>query len=323
MRRLWLVGCVLSLTFGLVACDGERDPDPDPDSGTPTETDAGGGETRGVVMAVDGDELVAADLSCLGTRTAPTAGAEMEFPIRTVSRGVSDGPAADTSVQIWTTNLVPTATDCGTGCTAVTTDGAGMATVTLPADGWFAYRVIGDEVAGSATTVQHNFPTDLTSFDAEPTPSPAIELSVIGQSLFQTAIGTGFVTVQEGTMLFTGTATDCMGRPLHGVSLRVFGASGEVQGGTMTMRTGPRLIYWPDDSPFPASSREFTSLQGRYAGANIPADDTIRVEIWGILEEGGELSMIGCEAIPGSPDVVNLLNIGPARSDGPADCSGS
>ena len=104
-RRGYSLGCVLAVA-GLVTmgCDNSTATDAGVDSGTGLP-DGGGvdaGPTDGaaapILMAWDGTNEIPADLSCLGTSTAPTPGAAMDFPARTVSRGVTDTAAPNVSI---------------------------------------------------------------------------------------------------------------------------------------------------------------------------------------------------------------------------------
>lgn len=315
MNRLWWsLVCVLALGV-TSACDDNGDGGTD--AGPDTSTDAGGdGPGQPVLMAFDGSGLVEADLSCLGSRTAPAPGETMDFPVRTVSRGVSDTAKPSTTVQLFADNEVPADASCGAGCIELTTDASGMGTASLAADGWFAYRVLGGD--GGATTAQVNAPAVFRTTGGT---EPAVELSVVSQELFELAIGTAQVEPQLETAFFTGSATDCAGNPLVGGEIRVFGPGGEIQGGTAP--TSVRYVYWGDAGPFPSATQPFTSQQGRYAGANLPPEGDLRMELWGVRTDGGEPELIACEAFPAHPDHVTIIDLGPLRADGPSDCSGS
>lgn len=323
IRRGYSLGCVLAV-LGLVTmgCDNSTATDAGVDSGSLDggNVDSGpvdSGPASPVLMAFDGTDLIAADLTCLGTRTAPTPGAAMDFPVRTVARGVTDAPAPNVTVQLFASNMVPNDDDtCGTGCVPFTSDASGLGTINLLEDAWFAYRVIGIPMM-TKTVVAYNDDTDLSAYTTGAT--EAIEFSQIGQALFDAAIGAGSVTVQDGTGQITGDVYDCAGNELVNARLRVFSPSAEIVGGTA--RTGPRYVYWAPGGVFPSATLTATTTEGRYAGANIPWEATIRVEMWGVIVEGEAESMIACEEIGGAGDRLTLLNISPARSDGPSTCS--
>jgi hypothetical protein len=250
--------------------------------------------------------------------SAPTSGDAADFAVRTILRGVSDMPRPDTTVRVFPGNAVLSVETCDAPtCIELTTDAAGNGAVNLPAGSWFAYQVQGDAAAGTATTAQVNVVAE-TSVDAELCPDGCIEQSVISRSLFESALGAALVTAQEGTSYFTGTVRDCAGRPLVGAAIRVFGADGEIVGGTNP--SGVRFVYWPDEGLFPSSRQPYTSLQGRYAGGNIIPEERLRLEVWGVLAEGEDPTLIACEEFGGQEDQVTILNVDPLRADAPASC---
>jgi hypothetical protein len=314
MKRLWL-SLVCALALGAVGCDGGNNTtDAGPRDGGRTDSGTPPVELP-VVQAADGDTLVPADLSCLGMRSAPTAGAATDIPARTILRGLSDMARPSTTVRVFPGNQVVSSDTCDAPtCIEVTTDATGNGTLNLPADGWFAYQVVGEPSATPPTTN-----TSQVNVPAAPAASGVVELSVINRGLFESALGAANVMPQVGTSYFTGTARDCAGRPLVGAQIRVFGAGGEIVGGTNPR--GARFVYWPDEGPFPGANEPYTSLQGRYAGGNIDPEETLRIELWAVTEEGAEPSLIACEEFGGQADQVTILNINPLRSDAPASCS--
>jgi hypothetical protein len=303
MKRLWLsLGCMLALA-GVGGCDGGG-------GGVDAGQDSGPGEPElPVLMAWDDDaeELVAADFSCLGTEPGPTAGAEAEIEVRTMARALMDAARPDTTVHIYPANQIPAGLECGDGCTSITTGTDGTTTVSLPAGGWFAYRV--PSVGTTATTLQ---------FNTFANPDSRVDLSVISRSLFEGALGAASVTVQEDTASFTGTFTDCSGNTVMGAQVRLVGPSGVIQGGTAP--TGPRIVYWNATGPFPSPTRTFTSEVGRYAGGNIPPAGRVRLELWGVRTEGGDPELVACEQFDAHGDQVSIIAVGPLRSDAPAGC---
>lgn len=318
--RLSLV-CVLAL--GVSACDngpgtadgGPRDSGPS-DGGGPVQLPV----LRAAMCTRTGDPPVLTctevepDLSCLAAdaNRAPTAGDPMDFPVRTILRGQMDMNRPSTTVRIFRGNRI-LATCTAPDCIEITTDDTASGSVNLPAGAWFAYQVSGDAAAGTATTAQVNAPAELAS-------SGVIELSVISQTLFSLALEGAMTEAQAGTSFFTGTARDCAGLPLVGAQVRVFGAAGEIPGGTG--RRDTRYVYWADPPAlFPSSSQRFTSQQGRYAGANIPPENTLRIELYGRLTEDAEPTLLACEEFGGQADQITILNVNPLRADAPAACS--
>ena len=326
MRRLTL----LTLMVALTACGGTATTDAGTDSGNGGTdgggggTDGGGGDTDGgpapalpTLMAYDGTNLIAADLSCLGTRMAPTGSAAADTPVRTVARGLMYEPAPNSTFRIFTDNTIPADGSCGATCIEDTTDAMGEASAMLSADSWVAYRTLENTAAGTIETFQVNKEVSLSRYES--TATEAFELSAIVGSLFTSALMAGRVTRQAGTVALTGTAYDCAGNELVGAELRAFNAAGEIVGGTAL--TGVRYIYWPDSGPLPAGNRTFTSNQGRFAGGNIPAGGPIRLELWAVRTDGANPTPIACEQIPGFEDSVVIIDLEPTRADGPSGCS--
>ena len=156
-------------------------------------------------------------------------------------RAAEDMELPDTTVQVFTGNSIPEDLTCGAGCMEVTTGADATAMVSLPADGWFAYRVIGNDMI--FTTAEVNVPAVA---DGEGN----IEISAVSSGLFNSALVIADVTREAGTAVFTGTATDCAGLPLVGAQVRVFGPDGEIEG--TQMASGVRYVYWPSTGPVPS-----------------------------------------------------------------------
>jgi hypothetical protein len=323
IRRLWILGCILALG----ACDGGDDPvdagDRDDAGGS---VDGGPPPSQPLVMAI-GDDLtpVPADLTCLGTRMAPPAGAEMDYLVRTVSRGLADEARPETTFQIYPDNQIPLDETCTAPCVELTTsDPAGTAMIMdLPSTGYFAWRILADGAGADAIATSASInvvPDPGSSIEGEP---DALELTVISNATFNLALVAGNVDAQAGASIFLGTAVDCMGRPLMNGVLRVFDDEGEIVGGTVN--SGVRIIYWADQPAggeppvFPVGNRAYTSNQGRYAAANLPAGGTLRAELWATTVEGEAPHAIGCEEFSGI-EGITVLNLAPLRADGPSSC---
>ena len=132
-------------------------------------TDAGAGTDGGMVSNLPPLEAytegataftpTAADYSCLGTRTRPVGGdtIDVEFQLRDFQDSFE---VVGADVWLFADNVI--GDDCTGGCQAFTTDASGNAAVRLPADGWYAYRVLPLEGPTARTTVfgvfQYNEP---------------------------------------------------------------------------------------------------------------------------------------------------------------------
>jgi hypothetical protein len=305
MRNWWILGCLLALGLAVGGCD---------DNGGSTDPDAGGGpvpEGLGpLTFNNEAGEDVAPNLSNVGTRTAPAAGDPTETTF-TVEVFGADAPAVGAVLDFFPNNM-PTA-GCEDPCVSVTADDMGMATVTVDANAWFSYRVNAGGMGASAIieTVEVNVAQDQED-----------ELVAIPGALFQAALAFGGLSPQPDTVTLFGPIEDADGETLENAFVRVFdGAGNEIIGGANP--TGVRIAYWPDAmegvDPLPSPTLEFTGNLGLYAAANLPAGE-LRVEVYGILTEGGGAELIGCESVMALGGVTYLLTIGPLRADGPASC---
>ncbi len=331
MSKRWMILGV-ALALALVGCDdGDGGTDSGPpdgtDAGPPDGTDAGppaGGPAVGKGM--DLGALAAADYSCLGMRAAPTAGAEVTFTgqLNSFSSGAA---VADLQVQVYPANMVDVGGACGAGCQMATTDAMGQFSAMAPADGWFAYRVLGGQGTPGGgtpmpflTTIQFN----------EPAPAAAGEtvgLTTIDQGTRDSIVLLLGTNADPLRTTVVGTIEDCAGDPIANVDLRIFGSAGEVT--TMTSGSNDREFYFngggamdPPAATIPETRRRATNVDGLYGLANldVPGDSAYRVEAWGSTTDGEAPVLLGCEQVQVAPDSVTIINIGPLRSDAPSGC---
>lgn len=303
MRRWTILGCALALTFAVGCDNGDNG---GTDSG-PVPTDSGNGGNGfpdlPAVMALDGDDLVAADFSCMGSRTAPTNGDPTDFPVQ-VNDFQSGNAVPNAVVQIFDDNVVPATDDCG-DCFEFTADAEGRGTATASAGGWFAVRVLGIE-GTTARTLQYNLVP----------PSGTQTALSISNSTLNTVPALVGLSRQAGTGVLAGSARDCNDLTVAGVVLRIFLADGTevpASGG----RTEPGFFYFSESTGLPAGSEEFTTSNGQFGAANLAAStEPARLEVWGRLEAGGEIQRLGCEESSIVGDTISIINVGPSRSDG-------
>ena len=299
--------------LALAACGG---------SGTTNDAGTSPGDT-GVVNGDSGPPpppptlsvaMGAIDLSCHGTSTAPTGGADVTFTGHVYDFQTGTGSDVPTiGVDVFPDNLV--ADTCAGTCVTGTTDLMGQLSITAPGGGWFAYRVAAGTGAGTVPvlTIGYNrtAPTAASVVDL-----PSVSSSTIGliPSLFarQRVPGTGIVSGEFG---------DCTGASIQDATLRVF------QGATELV-TGPA----PTDffvgyfrNSLPSSAQRRTSADGLFAAANIPVmAEPIRVELWGVMADGQAPSLVGCEEARVFANGVTIISLGPLRSDYPlgSGCAG-
>lgn len=321
MKRTWMIlGCALALGMGLTACDDGGTPDPTDSGVTPEEDgsmmmmeDSGPGPSTPVVMAFDEDTgmEVAADFSCLGSETAPTGSGEESVTLTAVDF-FNSMPVGDLEVQFFPDNLPSTDGTCTGTCTSVTTGADGTATVTYDRGSWYGYRV----VAGDGTQAGMPKPyVQVIQANSTSTTLNAVSRSTVNSI---TAL-LGLRQDPENGILTGGTA-DCEGRALVNAQVRIFDSTGQIPFSTASDETKP--FYFSGGTPSARPTE--TDESGLYGVGNvpIPADNIIRVEIWGSTAEGEPQTMLGCESVQAVADGITVLTVGPTRSDGPSDCSG-
>jgi hypothetical protein len=285
----------------------------DLDAGTTTRPPFEAPEGLGPLTVRDGESDVAADLTGLGTRVAPLPGepTARTFFLELFGR---DAVLTEAPVEFFPGNAVVTPCE-SPACEARVTSAEGQAMVTLPATGWFTYRVprAGFGVDAVLETVGHDqVPTDGL-------------LLAVDQTAFRAALAVGGAAPAIDTATVTGFAVDAEGTPMENAVLRVFddGTGDELAPGIGA--TGVVYVYWPDASgdglDQPEAGRTFTGDLGQYAVTNLPSGTPLRVEVWGIASAGADPQLIGCERIAeGRPDAVHVLDVGPLRADGPPGC---
>ena len=326
MKRTWMIlGCALALGMGLTACDDGGTPDPTDSGVTPEEDgsmmmmeDSGPGPSTPVVMAFDGTDEVPADLSCRGSRTAPTGSGASTFTATADNFGAS-GTVDDLTVQFFPDNM-PTADGTCTGtCQEVTTGPDGAATFMGEAGAWYAYRILAGEGQINGGAAMGAFVQVVQVNEIAPDDGGNTSLNAVSMSTLNTFTALLSVSQDATNGLITGQSFDCMGRPLVNANVRVFDDSGQIPFGTSR---GDTKDFYFSGSQVPQASARRTAADGLYGASNIPipADGTIRVGIYGTLEEGGAQELIGCETVRVDEGTITILNVGPERSDGPSGC---
>jgi hypothetical protein len=317
IRRLGVVflGCLLALGAG---CDGGGETDAGVDAGPPREPVQ-------IVTGVDGEGdpiFGPADFTCTGM--APTeTGTPVAFNAQATSFGTSS-TVADLVLQFFADNAVPLDGTCGAGCTEVTTDASGIASVMDVPSSWYAYRV----PAGSGTVggVATEFVEVVQYNEIAPAAGGMGGINAVAATMQNSFILLLGATRVAGTAVVTGQAFDCMGEPVVNATIRMYDSAGEIP----LMRLGPDydevspFQFYFNGEQFPAPRQPDTNVDGLYGAANlaVPTDNVIRVETYGALEAGGAETMLGCEEVQVNADGITIINIGPARSDGPSGCSG-
>lgn len=318
MKRLWWsLVCLLALGVASACDNGDNgEMDAGRDAG-------GGGEDSGppptpIVLATDGDDQVAPDFTSCQPRTAPAGSGDSTFTV-TAEDFFDNNPVEGLQVQFFPDNTPSLDGTCTGTCQAVTTNASGQATVMGSAGAWYAYRVLAGEGINTGTpadyigVVQVNEETPEDGGDAT--------LNVVKNMTRNLILSLLGVSAEDDTAVVTGVASDCQGRDLANVTLRIFDSTGEIDLGFAS--TGPRAFYF-DGNSTPSGRQRLTNTDGLYGAANVPlpADNTLRVELWGTLTEGGSPEMLGCETVQVGADGITIINVGPTRTDGPSGCSG-
>lgn len=320
---------IVLLMTGLVALSGAGcDGDPSTDAGTDAGSADGGGTDAGPLPALNlppleafvesTEEFVEATLdhSCLGTGTRPEAGADVD--VRFELRDFQDDFAVD-DVDVWLfrDNEIGDTCDAPT-CAQLTTDTAGNAMVTMPADGWYAYRVFPREGATRGETVFGVFQYN------EPAPSVSGQ-AVQGNSVSGTTIeiipALLGISREPGSAIVSGRIHDCADAFIQNAVMRLYDPDGRlVEQGTRS--TEPSYHYFNGNASdnLPDQERQQSNSDGLYVIVQVPIVDErpYRMEAWATID--GVDTMIGCESARIFPDAVTILNLGPLRADSPASC---
>jgi hypothetical protein len=243
------------------------------------------------------------DYSCLGTATAPTAGADVSATLHVVEY-LSTADVASQPVEIWTNNLIGS-TCAAPDCAMVTSDASGHATFSAPADAWYAYRLPAS--SGTAQVLAYNraWPSAGGS-DEQVTAFSMGTISTVSALLARDFSATAGAA--------SGTVEDCMGHPVMNASIRLFRDGTEVIGGPRTDRTTPRITGLQGTAP---TTSGLTGDGGNFVGANVPAGN-YRVEVYGAMTDGGTLELVGCEEGMIVGGGISVFTIGGVRSDYPA-----
>lgn len=316
MVRFSVLACAVAL---LGACDEETMTGGD-DAGVTGGDDAG--ETSDLpppeayVETQTAFSPTTADFSCLGTRTRPIPGdtIEVAFQLRDFQDGFE---VPDAMGWIFTDNMI--SNDCGANCQEFTTNMDGNASVQLPANGWYAYRVFPFEGPTPGTSIFGVFQYN------EPAPAMAGG-AVEGNSVSGTTINLipallG-ITREEGRAIMAGRITDCVDEHnIANAEVRIYDPDGNyIEPGLGT--TDPRYHYFMGVvmGNVPDQTREASSADGLYVVPQVPyADDRpYRIEAWANLD--GTYQRISCESARIFQDSVTILNLGPMRADADPAC---
>lgn len=283
------------------------------DGGAPDASLIDGGEGHSIVRAFDevSERLVPADYSCRGTEE-PMDSRDRVFELVVVPFA-TELPLLD-ALEV-RRHGPPTGACTPPDCATVVIT-SGMATATLFPGAFFSYRTpgtaFGSEPVDAATTIGYlRAPADALRPISLPVTSTG-ELT----ALLRTA-GAG-----EGTPggALVGVATDCLGRPVWGASLRLVDADGfEIRADGRGMQP----FYFDAPGETPEGGRAMTSESGRFGAYAVPPDGAGRelcVELWGVLEAGGSSELLGASPAAFVDGGLTLRDVPPLPA---THCSGS
>jgi hypothetical protein len=312
----WFLKVAL-MGLALSACNNP----PAPTDANHMGTDGGGGDSGPVLptlpaaMASSGAAMV----SCVGTATQPTAGANVAITLDLIAFGQHGDRAPNTRVCFCPDNVIDDAALTMTGgcgaCQDVMTDGSGHASVMARANGWYGYRVFGHHGATPGTTFLDSIQINEQAPASAGGTVQGNAVTVLTENLILAA---ELLELVPGTTTIAGRIDDCGGNEVSNAIVRAFHADGsEIIAGEET--TSQRFQYF-DGAENPDASGTYTNTDGLYVVVNVPttSGERIRVEAWGYTGTGtGTPTRIGCEAVEAFPDGVSIVNIGPTRNDYP------
>jgi hypothetical protein len=338
---------VFGIGVALAACNNPAMPTDANHMGVDSGVDGGSGSSAPRLPPAQAMGAAGA-LTCVGTSTEPTAGADVTATLDLIAFGQHGDRAANTHVCFCPDNVIPMAvlspdfTSCG-ACQDVMTDSMGHASVMARANGWYGYRVFGHMGATTGTTFLDSIQVN------EPAPAASggtIQSNAVTLLTENLILAAQLLDLVPGTTTIAGRIQDCGENDLSHLVVRAFHANGdEIIAGDQT--TSERMAYFDGDEN-PDANATYTGTDGLYVVVNIrtmPAE-LIRVEAWGYTGSSttctsddmcpgstcdydassglgsmlcrGEAVRLGCEAVNAFPDGVSIVNIGPMRNDYPA-----
>lgn len=311
----------LFLVILAAGCDG-GDP-PDPDAGPPVAACDVPGDLTALTAntentATEVFEPATLDYACLGARNMPVGGAAVDTTFHLVDFQ-DDFDVANAEVWLFTDNTI--ANDCvAPNCQTLTTNDMGRAMATLPAGGWYAYRVLPyDDPFSRMSDIfgvfQYNEPAPANGGDTVQGNS----VNGVTIDLIPSLLG---ITRADGLAMIAGRIEDCSGQFVENAVVRIYDPDGNcIEEGLMN--DDPHIHYFNGDASnnLPDQAETDSNTDGLYLIVHVPpdtADRPFRVEAWGNL--GGEQTLLACEAVRIFPDAVTILNMIPLRADAPAEC---
>lgn len=320
-RELFLASATALGGLGLAGCPS----DPEPmDAAMPSMNDAfvPPGEDAPMMM-MDGTPTIRvgsmampmdADVSCLGMNTAPMAGDPVMGTVRVEALAVTAFPVASAALELYPGDTIRAM--CDGDCVMATTNAMGEASVTLPSGGWFGYRLpaAGSGMMGTVPVLGYfyTFPSragERVTVTAISTTAAMLVANSLNRELNST------------TAAVSGSVRDCMQRSVANVRIRMFRGDTEIVSGPAGDTSTPRITGL-NDGAIPAVSPDgLTRFNGRFAGVVPASGGAVRIEAWGVTEDGGAPRLLGCEEVLVEPATVTVAVIPALRGDYPSTSS--
>lgn len=262
------------------------------------------------------------DYGCIGSRTRPAGGApvDVQFQLRDFADGFA---VRDTEVWLFTNDVI--ADDCAApDCAMFTTDSMGNAMVSMPAGGWYAYRVIPHDGLTEQNSVFGVFQYNELAPSAAGMSVEGNSVSGVTIDLVPATLGVGRT---DGRAILAGRIADCSGSYVQNAIVRVYDSDGNpMLSGELNDQ--PHYHYFagtPENngSDLPSMPETASNVDGLYTVIQVPVADErpYRIEAWGELD--GTFTLLACEEARIFEDAVTILNLDPRRGDGPTDCAGN
>lgn len=250
-----------------------------------------------------------ADITCVGTNTAPSAGAGVAGTVTFTALGVPSAfPVANGAVQVFPGAVVRAA--CDGDCVSGTTSATGTLDATLPSGGWFGYRM-----AAAGTGSSSSVPVVGQFYTWGSEPSGNVTVTAISSTVAEIIAGQLNRTLEATTSAVSGSVRDCDGAEIANVRVRFYRGDTEIVSGSNSDTTTPRITGLGDGAVPSPNASGLTGYLGRFAGVVPAAGGTIRVEAWGVTTEGGEAELIGCEEVLVEGSTITVAVIPALRSD--------
>lgn len=249
-----------------------------------------------------------ANAACVGTNTAPMAGAAVGGTITFQALALSPFPVAMGDVQVFPGATIRAA--CDGDCIEGTTDAMGRLTVDLPGGGWFGYRLA---AAGTGSTGSVPVLGQFYTWGSEA--GGNVTVTAISSSVADIIAGQLNRELTAATSAVSGSIRDCDDNEVANIQIRFFRGDTEIVSGAADDVTSPRIVGLGDGA-IPSPNRNgLTAYLGRFAGIVPSAGGAVRIEAWGVVEDGGSPVLVGCEEVLVEPGTVSVAVIPALRGD--------